>query len=131
MYEGRAVIIQKNEDALSVVASAARISTTEGSALALFSTPQDAEKNLKLIKKVLASGHKSLMEHQTFSVAFDRVSVLVEQFMIEHRLASFIMKSRRYVDFVERQLDVEVCLIGTGASRERVLSPRGLETVLS
>ena len=39
--------------------------------------------------------------------------------------------ARRYVDFVERQLDVEVCLIGTGASRERVLSPRGLETVLS
>ena len=39
--------------------------------------------------------------------------------------------ARRYVDFVERQLDVEVCLIGTGASRERVLSPRGLEAVLS
>ena len=101
MYEGRAVIIQKNEDALSVVASAARISTTEGSALALFSAPQDAEKNLKLVKKVLASGHKSLMEHQTFSIAFDRVSVLVEQFLIEHRLASFIVKSRRYVDFAD------------------------------
>jgi adenylosuccinate synthase len=39
--------------------------------------------------------------------------------------------ARRYVEFVERQLGVEVGLIGTGASRERVLSPRGVEAVLS
>ena len=39
--------------------------------------------------------------------------------------------ARRYVDFVESQLGVEVCLIGTGASRERVLSPRGVEAVLN
>jgi adenylosuccinate synthase len=38
-------------------------------------------------------------------------------------------EARRYVELVERELDVEVCLIGTGASRERVLSPRGLEAV--
>lgn len=99
MYEGTAKIILENRDALRVVASAARISTTEGSALELLNRPADAEKDLSLVGKVLASGHKSLMEHQTFSVAFDRVSVLVEQFMIEHRLASYIVKSRRYVDF--------------------------------
>ncbi len=39
--------------------------------------------------------------------------------------------ARRYVAFVERELGVEVSLIGTGAERERVLSPRGLETVAS
>ncbi len=99
MYEGTAKIILENKDALRVVASAARISTTEGSALELFDQPGDAEKDLRLVGKVLASGHKSLMEHQTFSIAFDRVSVLVEQFMIEHRLAAYIVKSRRYVDF--------------------------------
>ena len=37
--------------------------------------------------------------------------------------------ARGYVEFVETALDVEVSLIGTGAERERVLSPRGLETV--
>jgi adenylosuccinate synthase len=37
--------------------------------------------------------------------------------------------ARRYVEFVEAALDVEVSLIGTGAERERVLSPRGLATV--
>jgi adenylosuccinate synthase len=37
--------------------------------------------------------------------------------------------ARAYVDFVERELDVEVCLIGTGADRERVLAARGLEAI--
>jgi adenylosuccinate synthase len=37
--------------------------------------------------------------------------------------------ARAYVAFVERQLEVEVCLIGTGADRERVLSPVGIEAL--
>jgi adenylosuccinate synthase len=37
--------------------------------------------------------------------------------------------ARAYVEFVEAALGVEVSLIGTGAERERVLSPHGLETV--
>ncbi len=39
--------------------------------------------------------------------------------------------ARRYVDFVERELGVEVSLVGTGADRDRVLAARGLETVAS
>jgi adenylosuccinate synthase len=37
--------------------------------------------------------------------------------------------ARRYVDFVEHELGIEVPLIGTGAERERVLAPRGLEAL--
>jgi adenylosuccinate synthase len=37
--------------------------------------------------------------------------------------------ARRYVERVERELGVEVSLIGTGAERERVLAPRGLEAL--
>ena len=37
--------------------------------------------------------------------------------------------ARAYVAFVERELGVEVSLIGTGAEREAVLSPRGLAAV--
>jgi adenylosuccinate synthase len=37
--------------------------------------------------------------------------------------------ARRYVDFVEQSLDVEVCMVGTGAERERVLTSRELATV--
>jgi adenylosuccinate synthase len=37
--------------------------------------------------------------------------------------------ARRYVEFVERGLEVEVSLVGTGAERERVVAPHGLEPV--
>ena len=99
MRNGTAKILISGEEFRRVVASAARISTTEGTALSIYDKSGNAERDLKLIKKVLSSGHKSVMEHQNFSIAFDDVSVLVEQFMIEHRLAAYTVKSRRYVDF--------------------------------
>lgn len=98
MHNCTAKILFDNDIARNVVASAARISTTQGTALSVYARAGNGEKDLKLIKKVLSSGHKSVMEHQTFTIAFDDVSVLAEQFMIEHRLASYTVKSRRYVD---------------------------------
>ena len=99
MKNSKAVIIVKNPDALRVAASSARISTQQGTALEIFDRSLGDGRDLKLIDKVLSSGHKSVIEHQTFSIAFNDVSVLVEQFVIEARLASFTVKSRRYVDF--------------------------------
>ena len=99
MERGSAKILLKNEAALGVVASAARISTQQGTALEIYDRSGDREKDLKLVGKVLSSGHKSVIEHQNFSIAFDNVSVMVEQFVIEFRLASYTVKSRRYVDF--------------------------------
>lgn len=99
MNNARAEILIKNAENLRMVASAARISTTDGTAMGIYEKSGNAERDLKLIKKVLASGHKSVLEHQNFSIAFNDVSVLVEQFMIEHRLAAYTVKSRRYVDF--------------------------------
>ena len=99
MNNSRARIIVENRDALRVAAASARISTQQGTALEIFNNSLGDVRDLKLLDKVLASGHKSVIEHQTFSVAFNDVSVLVEQFVIECRLASFTVKSRRYVDF--------------------------------
>ncbi len=84
-----------------VCAAAGRISTQEGTALEIFDKSQDKEKNRKLISKVTKSGHTSTIEHIFFNIAFENVSVVVEQFMIEFRLASFTVKSRRYVDFTD------------------------------
>ncbi|HEX2506353.1 MAG TPA: adenylosuccinate synthase [Gaiellaceae bacterium] len=39
--------------------------------------------------------------------------------------------ARRYVDFVEDAVGVEVTMIGTGAERERVLTPRGLAAAVA
>ena len=82
-----------------VCAASGRISTQNGTALEIFDKSHDEEKNTKLIDKVTRSGHSSTVEHVFFNLAFENVSVVVEQFMIEFRLASFTVKSRRYVDF--------------------------------
>ncbi len=84
-----------------VCAAAGRISTQSGTALEIFERSHDKEKNRSLIGKVTKSGHTSTIEHIFFNLAFENVSVVVEQFMIEFRLASFTVKSRRYVDFAD------------------------------
>ena len=97
--ELHAAIISWNGKNEEVCASAARISTTPGNALEIFGAAQDNPQNRPLIGKVLQSGHKSVIEHAVFTLALRDVSVYVEQFLIECRLASFTVKSRRYVDF--------------------------------
>ena len=99
MKQSKAIIIVENRPALRVAASSARISTQQGTAMEIFGDSLGDERDMKLIGKVLSSGHKSVIEHQTFGIAFNDVSVMVEQFVIECRLASFTVKSRRYVDF--------------------------------
>ena len=85
----------------AVCAAAGRISTQKGTALEIMERSRDKDKNANLISKVTASGHTSTVEHVFFNLAFENVSVVVEQFMIEFRLASFTVKSRRYVDFAD------------------------------
>lgn len=94
-----AKIISWNVDNEAVCASAAKMSTTMGNANEIFEKTKNNPQNTDLIKKVLRSGHKSVIEHAVFSIAFWDVSAFVEQFLIECRLASFTVKSRRYVDF--------------------------------
>jgi len=96
-----AIIIGINEGWERVAASAARMSTLKGNAIDVFDSSEDNAANLKSIKKVLSSGHSSIIEHIVFNIAFCDVSAVVEQFMIQFRLASFMVKSRRYVDFYD------------------------------
>ena len=94
-----AYIIGCSDCGEEVCAASGRISTQSGTALEIFERSHDKEKNRNLINKVTKSGHTSTVEHIFFNIAFENVSVVVEQFMIEFRLASFTVKSRRYVDF--------------------------------
>lgn len=97
--QSQAKIVSWSAAGEEVCASAARISTTQGDALELFEKAQGNPRNQDLIGKVLRSGHRSVIEHAVFSIALQDVSVYVEQYFIERRLASFTVKSRRYVDF--------------------------------
>ena len=99
-YRGSvAIVLGLTDTDEKIPAASGRISTQEGDASEIFAKSQDKEKNAKLIQKVTRSGHNSTIEHTVFNLAFQDVSVFVEQFLIEFRLASFTVKSRRYVDF--------------------------------
>lgn len=99
MTQNGVYIIGVTDCKQDVCAASGRISTQNGTALEIFERSHDEEKNTSLIGKVTKSGHTSTIEHIFFNLAFENVSVVVEQFMIEFRLASFTVKSRRYVDF--------------------------------
>lgn len=99
MAKSGVYIIGMSDCGEEVCAAAGRISTKSGTALEIMEKSHDALKNANLISKVTSSGHTSTTEHLFFNLAFENVSVVVEQFMIEFRLASFTVKSRRYVDF--------------------------------
>ena len=100
---GHVTILGYTPNAAAMVASGGRISTMEGTAGEIWqrSLSLGEEKNERLIGKVVSSGHMSVLEHAHVNLAFEDVSVFAEQFLIEFRLASFTVKSRRYVDFSE------------------------------
>ncbi len=99
MAFGRATIVSHSENGVRACAAAARLSTSGGDSISAFSQGDGGERDKKLIRKVLSSGHQTIIEHQHMTIAFDGVSVLMEQLLIEFRLASYTVKSRRYVDF--------------------------------
>lgn len=96
--DSKVLILTHTPEPEKICAAAARISTTFESAVQNYENAS-ADNAGELVAKVLHFGHKSFIEHANFTIAFENVSAFVEQFMIEFRLASFTIKSRRYVNF--------------------------------
>lgn len=92
-------LVSQSDRGLACCAAAARLSTTSHPAWQLMEQRQGDAQDQALVRKVLSSGHRSVLEHHAMTYALDGVSVLAEQFLIECRLCSFTVKSRRYVDF--------------------------------
>lgn len=97
--ETGAFILSETRNGERIVSCGGRISTRPGSAVELYKKATDKDKNLNLIKKVVSSGHKTVLEHHYFNIAFNNVSIFIEQYLIEFRLASYTIKSGRYVNF--------------------------------
>lgn len=98
MDKSKAIIVEHTKKPSNLCLAAARISTTRGSAMEIYDESMNTD-DTSLVSKVLGMGHHSVSEHVYFTIVFDNVSVIVEQFIIEFRLASFTVKSRRYVDY--------------------------------
>ena len=104
MNRAQAKIIASSTAGDLICAAAGRISTTQGTALEIAERSREKENNSTLIEKVTASGHTSTLEHQFFTIAFDSVSVCVEEFVIEFRLDQlFSEPGKQHVVFSERR----------------------------
>lgn len=81
------------------VASAGKLSRYPGNVFEVVDTCNDTIKNIKLIKRIIGMGHKSIIEHDYIVFAISDVTPIIEQTIIGNRLTSFTIKSRREVDF--------------------------------
>lgn len=87
------------ENRIKVVATAGKLSRFKGNVFEVLESCNDFETNLKLIKRIIKMGHKSIIEHDYLVFALVDVSPIIEQCIIGNRLTSFTIKSRREVDF--------------------------------
>lgn len=87
------------ETRIRKVAAAGKLSRFPGNVFEVIDSCDDYEKNLKLIKRIIKMGHKSIIEHDYLVFAINDVTPIIEQTIIGYRLTSFTIKSRREVDF--------------------------------
>lgn len=87
------------EGRIKKVAAAGKLSRFPGNVFEVIESCDDYESNLKLIKRIIKMGHKSIIEHDYLVFAIKDVTPIVEQTIIGNRLTSFTIKSRREVDF--------------------------------
>lgn len=92
-------LISKPENMLKTVYTACRTCYSADSPLNIFESEstQDEEKMLKLITRVISSGHYSTIEHIQVSFAINNISRACSHQLVRHRHMSFSQKSQRYV----------------------------------
>lgn len=87
------------EGRIQRIAAAGKLSRFPGNVFEVLESCDNYESNLKLIKRIIKMGHKSIIEHDYLVFAICDVTPIVEQTIIGNRLTSFTIKSRREVDF--------------------------------
>ena len=84
---------------MKIVCAAGKLSRYPGKVTQVYKSCNDPEKNKKFIGRVIGMGHESITDHDYLVFALEDVSPIIEQILIEERIASFTIKSRREVDF--------------------------------
>ena len=90
-------LISKPENLLKTVYTACRTCYSADYPINIYNSTDDEEKMLKLIKRVISSGHYSTIEHIQISFAISNVSRACTHQLVRHRHMSFSQKSQRYV----------------------------------
>ena len=90
-------LISKPNNMLKTIYTACRTCYSADSPINIYENAVDEEKMLKLIKRVVGSGHYSTIEHIQVSFAISNVSRACTHQLVRHRHMSFSQKSQRYV----------------------------------
>ena len=90
-------LISKPENMLKTIYTACRTCYSADTPYDIYNSTDDEEKLLKLIERVVSSGHYSTIEHIQVSFAISNVSRACTHQLVRHRHMSFSQKSQRYV----------------------------------
>lgn len=90
-------LISKPENMLKTVYTACRTCYSADYPINIYNSTDDEGKMLKLIERVISSGHYSTIEHIQVSFAISNVSRACTHQLVRHRHMSFSQKSQRYV----------------------------------
>ena len=92
-----AKLISAPDNILKTIYTACRTCYSTDSPQNIFDNADDETKMLKLVKKVMSSGHLSTIEHIQVSFAVSNISRSCSHQLVRHRHMSFSQKSQRYV----------------------------------
>ncbi len=90
-------LISKPDNMLKTVYTACRTCYSADYPINIYNSTDDKEKMLKLIERVISSGHYSTIEHIQVTFAIANVSRACTHQLVRHRHMSFSQKSQRYV----------------------------------
>ena len=90
-------LISRPDNMLKVVYAACRTCYSADTPFNIYESTDDEAKMLKLIERVISSGHYSTIEHIQVSFAISNVSRACTHQLVRHRHMSFSQKSQRYV----------------------------------
>lgn len=90
-------LISAPENPLKTIYLACRTCYSADYPIHIWENSVDNEKMLKLVKRVLTSGHHSTIEHCQYVFTISGVSRACTHQLVRHRLMSFSQKSQRYV----------------------------------
>ena len=96
----KVVLLEHTPHPDSVVAAAARLCYSS-SDIEIIRKRLEGPKADELVKKLIAMGHESPLEHVSFTFGIEDVSRALSHQLVRHRIASYSQQSQRYVKFAD------------------------------
>ena len=90
-------LLQYNPDAQKIVAAAAKLCYSSSEINGILNG-LDSEKTAEFIARLMSMGHESPLEHINFTFGIEGVSRSLLAQLTRHRIASYSVKSQRYVN---------------------------------